>query len=346
MRPFKLKERERAVGRGLEFIYRTACDEDCFAVYGHDLLNCFYFISATSRDSLLRRVARRMGRERARLWRRQNRSLPRAADVNTVCNGIHATYAADRFGLRAPVFKAQLRRAAARISAQDYFWFDPGSEPPPVDVTEPCWCGRMNERGRRACRACRRRLVMINRYRLWYEALIAAYNSERTGVAVAASYSEVIKWLPLMRPYRGREGGRNADFYDCLYAVTHIVYTLNDYSLYSLSPRWLPEEYAFLKSNLREAIKTEDPDMMGEFLDSLIAFGLKDSHPLIRTGMEFLLASQNPDGSWGDMDAEDVYARYHPTWTAIDGLREYGQREQRLSFPRLLPALQAMNEAG
>jgi hypothetical protein len=343
MRPFKLKEREAATRRGLEFIYRTACDKDCFEFYGHDLLNCFYFIYATSSDPVLRRTARRMGLERAQQWMPAHRSLPRETDVKTISDGIHASYATERFGLRSSSLKAELRRAAAHVTAQDYFWFDPRLEPPPDDVTEPCHCGHMNERGRKTCSRCRRRLIVINRYRLWYEALIAAYNSERVGIPVGASYRDILKWLPTLRPYRGRENGDNPDFYDCLYAVTHIVYTLNDYSLYRLSPRWLPQEYAFLKSNLREAITTEDPDMMGEFLDSLRAFGLKDSHPLIRTGMDFLLSSQNPDGSWGDLLADDVYARYHPTWTAIDGLREYRWSKERLSFPRLLPMLRAMN---
>ena len=320
-----------------------ACDDECFALYGHDLLNCFYFISATSSDLVLRRTARRMGRERARVWKLEHGSLPRGADAETVSEYIHATYAAERLGFRDPALKAQLRRAAKDITALDYLWFDPLNEPPPSDVTEPCWCGTLNERGRKACRQCRKRLVVINRYRLWYDALIATYNCERVGVRVGASYREVLKWLPAMRPYRGREDGDNQDFYDCLYAVTHVVYTLNDYSLYRLSPRWLPQEYAFLKTNLREAITTEDPDMMGEFLDSLKAFGLKDTHPLIRTGMEFLLSCQNPDGSWGNMKAEDVYERYHPTWTAIDGLRQYAWRGERLSFPRLLPMLKAMN---
>ncbi len=83
--------------------------------------------------------------------------------------------------------------------------------------------------------------------------------------------------------------------------------------------------------------------MMGEFLDSLRAFGLEDTHPLIRTGVEFLLSSQNADGSWGDPGAKDVYHRYHPTWTAIDGLRQYRWRGRRLSFPKLMPMLREMN---
>jgi hypothetical protein len=60
--------------------------------------------------------------------------------------------------------------------------------------------------------------------------------------------------------------------------------------------------------------------------------------------MQFLLSRQNPDGSWGDMNETDIYHRYHPTWTAIDGLRRYAWRGERLSFPRLKAMLLAMNK--
>jgi hypothetical protein len=83
----------------------------------------------------------------------------------------------------------------------------------------------------------------------------------------------------------------------------------------------------------------EDPETMGEFLDTLKSFGLPEDHPLIVKGLSYLLSHQNPDGSWGDVEAEDIYERYHPTWTAIDGLREYAWRGERLSFQRLRPVL-------
>ena len=322
-----------------------ARDRDCFAAYGHDLINCFYFISDTSLDQGLRRKARSLGQERAQQWRRRHSRLPPRSDPATISEYIHGHYAAERLGLPDPALKAQLKEAARSVTARAYLWFDPVAEPPPGDVTEPCnGCGHWNERGRKSCRLCRRRLAVINRYKLWYDALISAYNCERVGVRIpGGSFREVLKWLPVMRPYRGREQGENTDFYESLYAVTHVVYTLNDYSRYRLSPRWLPAEYEFLKMNLREAVRLEDPDMMGEFLDSLRAFGLEDTHPLIRTGIEFLLSRQNEDGSWGETGADDVYHRYHPTWTAIDGLREYKWRGRRLSFPRLMPMLAAMN---
>jgi hypothetical protein len=105
-----------------------------------------------------------------------------------------------------------------------------------------------------------------------------------------------------------------------------VVYTLNDYSVYSLSPRRLPDEYAFLKLNLRHVITMEDAESMGECLDTLKAFGLSSDHDLIVQGENFLLAQQNNDGSWGCPSDDDLYGRYHPTWTAIDGLREYAWR--------------------
>jgi hypothetical protein len=71
-----------------------------------------------------------------------------------------------------------------------------------------------------------------------------------------------------------------------------------------------------------------DGEMLGECVDSLKAFGLKDTNPLVKAGMEYLLRKQNADGSWGETDA-DSYTRYHSTWTAIDGLRDLDWQPRR-----------------
>ena len=136
-----------------------------------------------------------------------------------------------------------------------------------------------------------------------------------------------------MRPYPARDTLTLGAFYDVAYAITHVIYTLNNYGMYRLSPAWLPQEYRYLKQNLQEAVKQEDPETLGEFLDTLRAFGLTESDPLIRAGVTYVLSKQNADGSWGGAGDTDVYNRYHSTWTAIDGLREYAWRGKRLSFP-------------
>jgi hypothetical protein len=40
------------------------------------------------------------------------------------------------------------------------------------------------------------------------------------------------------------------------------------------------------------------------------------------------------------MDDDDIYNRYHTTWTAVDGLREYSFHEERLMFPDMMPLIQ------
>ena len=47
---YNTADRDRALERGLDFIYRTASDPKVFADWGHDLLWCLYTISATAKD--------------------------------------------------------------------------------------------------------------------------------------------------------------------------------------------------------------------------------------------------------------------------------------------------------
>lgn len=328
-----------AIDRGLDFIYRTACETQNFADYGFDYLGCFHCIASTSKDLKLRRKARALGQERARVWRRQNSKPPRNADADEIGSLVFGSYAAHSLGLPDERFKQLLRRAAAKFTAQDYFCFDPASEPPPEDVPDDCICEAVNPRGRKTCYRCKRRLQMMSRYAVWQDALIWSYMGERYGVRLGVRYSDAIKWLPAMRPYPKFVDARDREFHAAVYAVTHVVYTLNSYSSYQLSPRWLWPEYSFLKRNLTKAIVMEDPETMGEFLDALKSFGVARDRPLIRKGIDYLLANQNPDGSWGELEADDIYQRYHPTWTAVDGLREYKWRGRRLSFPKLAPLL-------
>lgn len=336
-----ISKRDSAIKRGLAFIYNTACKPENFKSFGSDYLCCFDSISATARDPELRRLARTLGRERARQWRRECATVPHNAKPDDIADLVFGADAADSLGLPDDSFKQQLRKVARNFDSLDFLYFDPASEPPPTDVPEECDCGTDNPRGQKICRSCRKKLVMNSAYWVWFVALTRAYTGDRYGIRLGASFRKVLKWLPAMRPYPnpGRNG-EDWNFYWAIYAVTHVVYTLNGFSSYKLSPAWLPDEFAFLKRNLSEAIKRADPEAMGEFLDSLKSFGLADNNPLIRKGSNYLLSCQNEDGSWGDPDEDDVYQRYHPTWTAIDGLRDYLWRGERLSFQRLMPLIE------
>jgi hypothetical protein len=333
-----MSERDEAIRRGLEFIYRTARDPENFGVYGFDYTFCLHWIASTSGEAALRRAARGMAVECARRWRGENPTVPGDADAETVARLVFGGLSADRLGLRDAAFRREVRRAAARVTAEDLLWFDPAAGPPPDDLPADCRCGEVNPRGRKTCRGCRRRLKRTSRYEVWLLGLIRSYMGERYRVKLGASYADVIGWLPVMRPYPPLARGYE-DFIWAVYAVTHVVYTLNGYSTYRLSPRWLPAEYEFLKDSLDDVIKLEDTDAAGEVLDSLKSFGLSDRHPLIRRGVDYLLSTQNADGSWGDPEAEDIYDRYHPTLTAVNGLRDYAWTKRALVFPELAPRL-------
>jgi hypothetical protein len=94
------------------------------------------------------------------------------------------------------------------------------------------------------------------------------------------------------------------------------------------------------------AISQKDADMLGEFMDSLRAFGLTTDDPLMRRGMEYLLAHQNRDGSWGNTRERDIYLRYHPTWNAVAALSEYNWRGENLSHPEVRPLLEEWLQSG
>ena len=322
--PFTDLDRARAVARGLSYIYRTSLNRRNFAEYGGDYLWCFYTLAVAAHDEQLRQTARRMGVERALVWRRLHRTLPPNADAATITDYVFASDAADELDVRDDRLKEDIRRAARRYTARDYLLFAPLTEPPPSDVPEECeYDGTINPRGSKRCHVCKRRLEMRSRYDVWTDALITTYSGEHYGVELGARYADVLRWLPVMRPYRGNDRGANRDFFETVYAVTHLIYTLNDYTQYRLSPTLLLQEYQFLRRNLREAITAHDPDMLGEFLDTLSAFGSNSNDPDIRSGISYLLLHQHRDGSWGQ---EDMRNRYHATWAAIDGLTDYEWR--------------------
>jgi hypothetical protein len=333
---YTIADRDAALERGMNFIYRIASDPKDFADWGDDLLWCFYSISATAKNPKLREMAWNMGHERALEWRRIHPAVPSDSSVDEISDLVFGSDSADRLGARDADFKQQLRQAVRKYSVNDFLLFDPVREPPPSDIPEQCAkCRHWNERGATVCRYCGAPLTMRNRYDVWADALVATYTGDIYGVMLGAHYRDVIRWISIMRPYPARTTSGTGNFYDVVYAVTHVIYTLNDYNRYLISPRWMPQEFQYLKTNLEEAVRLHDPETLGEFLDTLRDFGMSEHDALIRIGVDYLLSNQNSDGSWGNLKDPDSYNRYHSTWTAIDGLREYEFQGMRLSFPEL-----------
>lgn len=336
----EIRARDTAIRRGLDFVHRFGSKTECFESYGSFLICCFALVGATSRDPKLRQLGRGRAEQFARRWTRGDRVVAFSATADLFRTFIQVRYALNRLGLRDASLTAKINLAAKQFSVLDLLGFDPVKEPPPDDLPYPCDCGLENQRGRKFCKQCKRRLLIPGRYRVWMEALANTYVAERCGIVFGARYADVLKWLPSMRPYPG-DDDEIQFLREAIYAVTHVVYTLNDYGTYKLSPRWLPREFAFLKSNVEAACVRNDPEILGELLDSLKAFGLGANHPLILRGTRYLLAQQNADGSWGDPEDDNIRSRCHTTWTAIDGLRTCAWRGERLSLPAVKPILKS-----
>ncbi len=298
---YSIADRDKAVDSGIRFLESVASDPRYAAGNSEDLLWCFYTMSVAAGNPGVRKTTGVIARKLALDWQRLHTSLPPHATPDDLVNYATAVYAANQLGIATPGLREQMRAAAATFSVQDFFGFNPKVGPPTA--------GR-------------------SRYDAWCDALITAQAGALIGITFGAQYSEVIQWLPAMRPYPSHAIGNHA-FYAAVYAVTHVIYTMNNYSVFAVDRSCLEPEWEYLKANLQETIRIEDPETTGEFLDSLRAFGLTNRNSIIQSGVSYVLSKQNPDGSWGNPKDPDIYNRYHSTWTAINGLMEYRFRPAR-----------------
>jgi hypothetical protein len=337
-------QRHDAMMRALAYIDRSARVPGNFSEHGSDYVYCFYSIAATARDPELQAAARRSGIKSAARWAQAYETIPENADADEIADLVFGWLAASKLGQNDARIKPELARAASRFGAIDYLLFDPTKEPPPGDIPDMCrHDSTRNPRGAVNCRKCGRPLKIRSKYDIWIDALITTYTGDRYGVRLGASYRDVLRWMPKMRPYLDSNQTSHRLFIDTVYSLTHVVYTLNDYGRYLLPRDLLPDEFSYLKRNLSDAIALDDPETMGEFLDSLKSFGLPTSDATIRTGISYLLDHQRADGTW--TSATDVYTLYHSAWTGIDGLKDCRWRGEGLSFPELRPLLEQLRAA-
>lgn len=330
--------RDTAALRGLRFLEQIASNPQHFTNYGPDLLWAFYSLSEASADPLFRQESRTFGAKLARQWRDAHPSVPPNAGINQIYNYIAGSETADDLGVIDDPMRHELARQAGRFSAVEWLAFNPQMEPPPADIPHRCSrCNHQNHRGVKDCRKCGARLTMVSPYDILFEALVTTYAGHHYGVRLGADYADVARWIPALRPYPVPT--TLAADSNVTYTITHIIYTLNDYDRYRLRPEWLPQEFAYLKAHARMAIDENDAETLGEFIDSLQVFGLTDKDPQVRSGIDYLLAHQNPDGSWGEVQDHDIYTRYHTTWTGIGGVMRYAWRGEQLAIPEALPAI-------
>jgi hypothetical protein len=304
-----------AVQRGIYFIDSVAQPSRNFNTMTGELLWCFYTISSTSACAAVSSLAGTLGRKLARRWLRKKMRVP-TRDAIALSDYVSTLDGAERMvGSRDPSRYRSILNAARGLSPTDFFGFDPSEEPPPTDIPEQCSnCDFIPPRGAEICVGCGFALSRQSSYAVWRESY---------GVPLGGPYSSVIGWLEKMRPYPSRERESNSNEVDeVFYAITHLIYTLNDYGRYRLPTSRFQEESRYLKSSMRRAIRFADIEMLAECIDSLRSLGIRNNGRAETNAMSYLLACQNKDGSWGDSSSNDTYYRFHATWTAIDALRD------------------------
>jgi hypothetical protein len=313
-----LVRRRRAVMNGLRRLREIACHPATFAEYGGHLLLAFAQLATTSRRTALRRAALEAGRERARVWHASWPEIRGRLDADAVLNEVIASYAAERMGLPDDAIRSDLQAVIGGCSAAALLYFDPRDEPPPSDIPAECKEGHTNCRGVTSCTVCGDRLAMKSRYEIWHFALTGVYFCEESRLRLGVRYGDVLQYLPALRPYPQAGDG---DYYHSIYAVTHLIYTLNGYGASCLSREQLTREWQFLEISLAWAIAQGEVDTVAEVAESLVALGLSDEDGLLKHARALLLQWQHDDGGWGD--EIDGYRCFHNVWAALDGLREF-----------------------
>lgn len=96
------------------------------------------------------------------------------------------------------------------------------------------------------------------------------------------------------------------------YQLTHEVFVAYDYGNLRTQNRFDADDLAYLKDALPHlveyCIEKRDPDVLAEAISSMTFLGFTD-HPGYLEGINYLLDTQNPDGTWGRYSRQG-YGKY------------------------------------
>ncbi len=169
-----------------------------------------------------------------------------------------------------------------------------------------------------------------------FNLLIRTYELERINLAYDNEYHADFRLLDMLRYLKAKPLVAIEDdsslykntWRDHCYLATHIVLALNNYNEFQLQESDAPWVFDYIRASYPAAFARNDVELVGEFVDSLRALGLtEDNDEMVRQGTEFLLDSQNVDGSWSAVlpstgnGSWRPYHIMHPTWCALVGLR-------------------------
>jgi hypothetical protein len=283
--------------RGLAFLGRYGHTSECWDECAPDVVYMFFHLATRPRPSDFTRRARILSRRAALRWAHEHPRLPARAPAEDVVFGYaYGAYTAHRVGLDVRQLRRDLVAVAPAIAARPLLGFDPQRERPSSASD-------------------------------WQYAMVGTHIAEGIGMRLRWSLRDLVRWRHAMQPYpRPRRGqGLGSRGWSAFYAVTHLVYVLNDYSLRLLPRARFEPEIDVLRAGAEAGIAEGDVEAVGEAVDALLSLGHTEQDDVVVRGRAAILERQNRDGSWGARE-DTPYTRFHKTWVALDGLTSYGRR--------------------
>lgn len=206
------------------------------------------------------------------------------------------------------------------------------------------------------CSSCGHVMQQKVDYSSLCDALVFAYIFEDIGIDFTCgserlTLMDIVKLLPLARCYqRIDELGKDTYKWQC-YFITHVIYVFSDWGQHPLSRQLFAEEFEFLVGNMDLAIRLNDPELVGEFLQCLKILGMEewqdqDVWYVMTVGYEYLMKleySLQGMGRW--ITSRNAKDQYHTSYCASIGLLEHYnfdllcKQELPLPIPRLLKLL-------
>ena len=165
-----------------------------------------------------------------------------------------------------------------------------------------------------------------------------------------ATLEDCLALVKCARPYHSQAKlGRELFNQQCYY-ITHLLFILSEWGGVNLSCQAASplrhlfiEELTFLYSNMDVVIRNKDPELVGEFLQSLYILGLRDTDHQMIKGHAFLLQTEKNNaalnGNWV-ASSQDFRTKYHAAYCGVIGLAPFKYTEGAKMEPQFAPFFQ------
>ena len=272
--------KRRAIIKGLDFLLSMGetlfRNETLSSKHGADVLLPFYVPTSKAAASPEERHALKVALRLAAEWRSRAAKvvkLPPSIPPSELLDMMQGLYSLECLGLSEPVLREQLFEKSANYGAVDFLKYDPKLGEPAANLREACMCGAKPAAGAAECPKCKRPTVPMSKFDVWLEALVWSFHGCRMRIGLGACFFDVLRQVchAFGRLYPQREALCEKDKHYLTYALTHVIYALNNFDERSLPPSLFPAEVpSYLREQMKHAIRADDPDLAGELLDCLV----------------------------------------------------------------------------